>query len=375
MQAEQLPRPQPADAERAVVEPAAIAASRRRSAPAAAACTATAKPAAGRRRRRLAPRQYRPPISAGANCATAANAIRPYEASVAFAAADAVVAVGHRREAHDRDAAHPQHVEATCRRGAAPSRGAAAAASPGRCRPSSPAPRWPRSPCRSPPRSRRCKPPAPASRGPRPAAAPARWCRARRGRCQQRDAGAGDRHHHQRDHHEVGAEHPARAADVGDFHALDHGDVELPRQADDRGEGEQGLADEADRLGVDQQARVASTRCRSRAANQPIAKTPTAMKATSLTSDSSAIASTMPWWCSVASTWRVPKRIANSASSAATYSAGSPSAESRHRAPAEHAEADRDRLELQRDVRHRRDQRDHRRPAPPAVASGRSARR
>jgi hypothetical protein len=31
---------------------------------------------------RLAPRQYRPPISAGANCATAANDINPYEASV-----------------------------------------------------------------------------------------------------------------------------------------------------------------------------------------------------------------------------------------------------------------------------------------------------
>jgi hypothetical protein len=30
------------------------------------------------------------------------------------------------------------------------------------------------------------------------------------------------------------------------------------------------------------------------------------MIATSLTSDSSAIASIMPWWCSVASTWRVP---------------------------------------------------------------------
>ncbi len=30
--------------------------------------------------RRLAPRQYRPPIRPGANCATAAKAIRPYEA-------------------------------------------------------------------------------------------------------------------------------------------------------------------------------------------------------------------------------------------------------------------------------------------------------
>ena len=32
--------------------------------------------------RRLAPRQYSPPIRPGANCATAANAINPYEASV-----------------------------------------------------------------------------------------------------------------------------------------------------------------------------------------------------------------------------------------------------------------------------------------------------
>ncbi len=31
----------------------------------------------------------------------------------------------------------------------------------------------------------------------------------------------------------------------------------------------------------------------------------------------------MPWWCSVASTWRVPNRVANSAISSATYSAGS----------------------------------------------------
>jgi hypothetical protein len=53
-------------------------------------------------------------------------------------------------------------------------------------------------------------------------------------------------------------------------------------------------------------ARVASTRCRSRAANQPMAKMPTATRAISLTSDSSAIASIMPGRCSLASTWRVP---------------------------------------------------------------------
>ncbi len=31
----------------------------------------------------------------------------------------------------------------------------------------------------------------------------------------------------------------------------------------------------------------------------------------------------MPWWCSVASTWRVPNSVANKAISSATYSAGS----------------------------------------------------
>lgn len=31
---------------------------------------------------RLAPRQYSPPITPGANCATAANAIKPYVAKV-----------------------------------------------------------------------------------------------------------------------------------------------------------------------------------------------------------------------------------------------------------------------------------------------------
>ena len=53
------------------------------------------------------------------------------------------------------------------------------------------------------------------------------------------------------------------------------------------------------------------------------ANRPTATIATSLTSDSSAMASIMPWWCSVASTWRVPNRAANRAISRATYSAGS----------------------------------------------------
>jgi len=50
----------------------------------------------------------------------------------------------------------------------------------------------------------------------------------------------------------------------------------------------------------------------------PRANTPTATNATSFTSDSSATARIMPWWCSVASICRVPNRIANSASSSAT---------------------------------------------------------
>ena len=58
------------------------------------------------------------------------------------------------------------------------------------------------------------------------------------------------------------------------------------------------------------------------------ANTPMATKASSFTSDSSATASTMPRWCSVASIWRVPNRIANAASSSATYSAGSPNSAS-----------------------------------------------
>ena len=57
--------------------------------------------------------------------------------------------------------------------------------------------------------------------------------------------------------------------------------------------------------------------------SQVQANTPTAMIASSLTTDSRAMASIMPWWCSVASTWRVPNRAANSAISRATYKAGS----------------------------------------------------
>ena len=71
-------------------------------------------------------------------------------------------------------------------------------------------------------------------------------------------------------------------------------------------------------------SRVASARASSRPLNQNTANTPTVTSATSLTSDSSAIASIIPGRCSVASTWRVPNRPANSAISSATYSAGSP---------------------------------------------------
>ncbi|MNP51088.1 hypothetical protein D3C76_1453870 [compost metagenome] len=49
--------------------------------------------------------------------------------------------------------------------------------------------------------------------------------------------------------------------------------------------------------------------------------TPTARKASSLISDSKAIASTMPRWCSVTSRLRVPKTMANSASTSDTTSA------------------------------------------------------
>ena len=74
-------------------------------------------------------------------------------------------------------------------------------------------------------------------------------------------------------------------------------------------------------------ARVASASGIARASSQNMANTPIATSATSLTSDSSATASIRPGRCSVASTCRVPKRIANSAISAATYSAGSPQTE------------------------------------------------
>ena len=51
---------------------------------------------------------------------------------------------------------------------------------------------------------------------------------------------------------------------------------------------------------------------------QKVTNTPTPTKATSLTSDSVAIASIRPSWCSVASIWRVPNRTAKIAIETAT---------------------------------------------------------
>ncbi|MCW0450102.1 hypothetical protein NB706_002936 [Xanthomonas sacchari] len=67
---------------------------------------------------------------------------------------------------------------------------------------------------------------------------------------EQRDAGGCDRHHHRRDQHQVQAEQPARLADVADVAALHYRHVELPWQAHQRQEAEQGLRDEAHRRGV-----------------------------------------------------------------------------------------------------------------------------
>ena len=57
---------------------------------------------------------------------------------------------------------------------------------------------------------------------------------------------------------------------------------------------------------------------------QKVTKMPTAKKANSLTSDSVAIASIKPSWCSVASMWRVPNSTAKVAIDSATNSAMSP---------------------------------------------------
>ena len=52
--------------------------------------------------------------------------------------------------------------------------------------------------------------------------------------------------------------------------------------------------------------------------NPKVTNTPTATKASSFTSDSRATAATRPSWRSVASRWRVPKRIVKAAISRAT---------------------------------------------------------
>ena len=52
-----------------------------------------------------------------------------------------------------------------------------------------------------------------------------------------------------------------------------------------------------------------------------VTKIPTARNASSFTSDSNAIAATMPWWCSAASRWRVPKAMVNAARISAIQSA------------------------------------------------------
>ncbi len=64
---------------------------------------------------------------------------------------------------------------------------------------------------------------------------------------EQGHAGGGDRNHHRRDDHQVGPEHPARAADITHIATLDHRHMELARQADDGQETQQRLGNEPDR--------------------------------------------------------------------------------------------------------------------------------
>ena len=98
-------------------------------------------------------------------------------------------------------------------------------------------------------------------------------------------------------------------------------------------------------------------------ANRPqVTKAPTARKASSLTTDSVAIAATMPSWRSVLSRWRVPKAIVKPASTRASSSElcqpGLPGRAGR--GPGEQGIAAGHRLELQRHVGHHADQRDQR---------------
>ena len=60
----------------------------------------------------------------------------------------------------------------------------------------------------------------------------------------QRLAGQRDRQHQHADQREVADKHPAGRLQVGRILAFDHRDMELARQADDRGEREQGLREE-----------------------------------------------------------------------------------------------------------------------------------
>jgi hypothetical protein len=63
----------------------------------------------------------------------------------------------------------------------------------------------------------------------------------------QRLPGQRDRHHQRAEQQQVADEHPARRTQIGRILALDHRDMELPRQADDRGDREQGLGQEPGR--------------------------------------------------------------------------------------------------------------------------------
>ena len=66
-------------------------------------------------------------------------------------------------------------------------------------------------------------------------------------RTRQGHAGQCDRHHQHADQRQVADEHPACRLQVGRVLALDHADMELARQADDGGERQQGLGEEAGR--------------------------------------------------------------------------------------------------------------------------------
>ena len=96
---------------------------------------------------------------------------------------------------------------------------------------------------------------------------------------------------------------------------------------------------------------------------QKVTKRPTARKATSLTMDSVATANISPCWCSVASAWRVPNSTANTAIASVTISAISPMigilGEGLILAQ-DNFERGGHRLELQRDIGHRSDDRDQR---------------